>query len=90
MTRWPNNAPLPSDAIVAAASGDATAIRVLLRRFNPLVHRLCRAVPAQHREDAEDEVFLALLLALGSYRPRIGKDTTRPVAYKVPDFTLFQ
>lgn len=74
MTRWPDNAPLPSDAIIAAASGDSSAISVLLRSFYPLVHRLSMRVPAQYREDAEDEICVALFLALASYHPCISKD----------------
>ncbi len=73
MTRWPEDAPLPSDAIIAAATGDETALYVLFRSFRPLVHRVALRVPTQYREDAEDDIYLQLLVALASYRPFAGK-----------------
>lgn len=73
MTRWPEDAPLPSDAIIAAASGDETALYVLFRSFRPLVHRVALHVPTQYREDAEDDIYLHLLVALASYQPFVGK-----------------
>ena len=73
MTRWPEDAPLPSDAIIAAANGDETALCLLFRSFRPLVHRMAVHVPTQYREDAEDEVYLQLLMALASYQPYLGK-----------------
>ena len=81
MTRWPDDALSPSDAIIAAASGDETALYVLFRSFRPLVHRVALRVPTQYREDAEDEIYLQLLIALASYQPYFEQacDSTPPV-----------
>ena len=73
MTRWPEDAPLPSDAVIAAVSGDETALYVLFRSFRPLVHRVALRVPTQYREDAEGDIYLQLLVALASYQPFAGK-----------------
>lgn len=69
MIRWPENAPLPSSAIAAAASGDTAALALILRSFRPLVRHVLQRVPVEYREDAEDEVYLGLLKSLTSFEP---------------------
>ena len=69
MIRWPENALLPSSAIKAAASGDMAALDLILRSFRPLVRHVLQRVPVEYREDAEDEIYLGLLMSLTSFEP---------------------
>lgn len=69
MIRWPGDAPLPSQVVKAAAGGDTAALAQILRNFRPLVRHVVQRVPAEYREDAEDEIYLGLLMSLSAFKP---------------------
>lgn len=69
--------PLPSPAVIADAelvrscrSGDMVAWRSLYDRYAPLVHRFAAAlgVPAEEREDAVQDIFIAVFRSLKHFR----------------------
>ena len=69
--------PLPVSAAVADAElvrscrdGDVAAWRGLYERYSPLVHRFAAAlgVPAEEREDAAQDIFIAVFRSLRHFR----------------------
>ena len=69
--------PLPATATVADAelvrscrSGDMTAWRSLYDRYAPLIHRFSAAlgVPAEEREDAVQDILIAVFRSLRHFR----------------------
>lgn len=74
MIRWPEDAPSPSRVVKAAAGGDTAAWAQILRNFRPLVRHVARRVPMEYREDAEDEIYVALLMSLTAFEPFVLHD----------------
>jgi RNA polymerase sigma-70 factor (ECF subfamily) len=76
-----------ADLHLLAAQGHQDAIEALLRQLRPVIVRYCRAA-GQDRDDVAQEVCLALLSALPSYRD-MGRPFTAFVsaiaAHKVAD-----
>ena len=70
--RRPSASPLPTDGELVARcrSGDQLAWRTLYDRHAPTVHRFICAlgVPEPEREDACQEVFMAIYRSLGRFR----------------------
>jgi RNA polymerase sigma-70 factor, ECF subfamily len=69
--------PLPSPTVIADAelvqacrSGDMVAWRCLYDRYAPLMHRFASAlgVPAEEREDAVQDIFIAVFRSLKHFR----------------------
>ncbi|MBN2574761.1 MAG: RNA polymerase sigma factor [Deltaproteobacteria bacterium] len=69
--------PLPNQAVLADAelvracrAGDMTAWRGLYDRYAPLVHRFSAAlgVPVEEREDAAQDIFIAVFRSLRHFR----------------------
>ena len=58
------------DMVVRCRRGDGTAWRSLYDRYAPVVHRFLAAfgVPTEEREDACQEVFVAVYRSLGRFR----------------------
>src|SRR3954467_13345372 len=77
MTRRPattsplSTSPTPDDELVERCRmGDTGAWRILYERYSPSVHRFISAlgIPAEEREDAAQDVFLAVYRSLGRFR----------------------
>jgi RNA polymerase sigma-70 factor (ECF subfamily) len=58
------------DMVVRCRRGDSSAWRLLYDRYAPIVHRFLAAfgVPPEEREDACQEVFVAVYRSLGRFR----------------------
>ena len=69
MINWPEGDLEPSCAIQAAALGDEAALRLILRRFAPLVRRMASLAPQGYREDVEEDIRVHLLRAASSFKP---------------------
>ena len=56
--------------VVRCRRGDGSAWRLLYDRYAPVVHRFLAAfgVPTEEREDACQEVFVAVYRSLGRFR----------------------
>lgn len=52
-----------------AKSGDPDAAARLIAKAAPLVRNLLRRVPAAHREDTEQELYVRILQAIRRFRP---------------------
>jgi RNA polymerase sigma-70 factor, ECF subfamily len=59
-----------ADLVRACRSGDVTAWRSLYERYAPLVHRFASAlgVPVDEREDAAQDIFIAVFRSLKHFR----------------------
>jgi RNA polymerase sigma-70 factor (ECF subfamily) len=68
--RTPAPAPSDNDLVARCREGDRTAWRLLYERHAPTVHRFICAlgVPEPEREDACQEVFMAIYRSLGRFR----------------------
>jgi RNA polymerase sigma-70 factor (ECF subfamily) len=66
----PASAPSDGDLVARCREGDRTAWRLLYERHSPTVHRFICAlgVPEHEREDACQEVFMAIYRSLGRFR----------------------
>src|SRR3954452_18996006 len=63
--------PIPDDELVERCRmGDTGAWRALYERHSPSVHRFISAlgIPVEEREDAAQDVFMAVYRSLGSFR----------------------
>lgn len=72
-TRTPSPTETPvadADLVRACTQGDMTAWRTLYERYAPLVHRFASAlgVPVDEREDAAQEIFIAVYRSLRHFR----------------------
>ena len=74
MINWPDSDLEPSCAVEAAALGDEEALRLILRRFAPLVRRMASLAPPAYREDVEEDIRVHLLRAASSFKPITKKD----------------
>lgn len=64
-------APVADDELVDRCRlGDTGAWRILYERYSPAVHRFISAlgIPAEEREDAAQDVFMAVYRSLASFR----------------------
>lgn len=69
-TPSPTQAPADTELVHACRMGDVTAWRSLYDRYAPLVHRFSAAlgVPIDEREDAAQEIFVAVYRSLKHFR----------------------
>jgi len=74
------------DMVVRCRRGDGTAWRSLYDRYAPVVHRFLAAfgVPTEEREDACQEVFVAVYRSLGRFRGASRRRRPRPTPPTVP------
>ncbi len=64
-----------SDFITVVAGGQTysvvTALVQILRNFRPLIRHVVQRVPVEYREDAEDEIYLGLVMSLTAFVPLV-------------------
>lgn len=85
------DAPRGTDLVTAAVRGDPTAVGELLRQLRPMIERYCRIRVGRSGdvEDVVQDVCLAVLTALPSYRPTSTR-SFREFVYRVARTTVIR